>query len=278
MLKKLISISLFSLLSIGALSGCSVVPAGNVGIKVYLYGGNKGVDHEVLGTGRYWIGFNEELYLFPVFQQNYPFTKSQEEGNAKDESITFQTREGMTINTDVGISYSLDPNKVADIFQKYRKGVDEITHIVLRNSVRDNVNKLGSDLSVEEAYATKKREFLEKVTLAVKTEFEPIGIKIDKIYLIGEMRIPKEVTDALNSKIKATQDAQRMQNEVATARAQAEKTIVAAEADARAIALKKAQLSRELIEYEAVQKWNGVLPTYTGGAVPFINLNPSKEK
>jgi hypothetical protein len=43
--------------------GCSKVPAGNVGVKVYLLGTNKGVDHEVLGVGRYWIGFNEELYL-----------------------------------------------------------------------------------------------------------------------------------------------------------------------------------------------------------------------
>ena len=37
-------------------SGCTKVPAGNVGIKVYLLGGAKGVESEVLGVGRYWIG------------------------------------------------------------------------------------------------------------------------------------------------------------------------------------------------------------------------------
>jgi hypothetical protein len=32
--------------------------------------------------------------------------------------------------------------------------------------------------------------------------------------------------------------------------------------------------NRGLVEYEAVQKWNGILPVYMmGDAVPFLNLN-----
>lgn len=48
---------------------CAKVEAGYVGVRVNLLGGNKGVDSEVLGVGRYWIGWNQELYLFPTFQQ-----------------------------------------------------------------------------------------------------------------------------------------------------------------------------------------------------------------
>ena len=52
-------------------TGClRKVPAGNVGIKVYLLGGEKGVDAEQKGPGRYWIGWNEDLYLFPTYKQN----------------------------------------------------------------------------------------------------------------------------------------------------------------------------------------------------------------
>ena len=50
-------------------TGCSKVEAGYVGVKVYLLGGSKGVDSEVVGVGRYWVGWNEELYKFPTFQQ-----------------------------------------------------------------------------------------------------------------------------------------------------------------------------------------------------------------
>ena len=36
------------------LGACSKVPTGHVGLKVYLLG-NRGVDQEVLGVGRYFI-------------------------------------------------------------------------------------------------------------------------------------------------------------------------------------------------------------------------------
>ena len=35
--------------------------------------------------------------------------------------------------------------------------------------------------------------------------------------------------------------------------------------------------NRGLVEYEAVQKWDGVLPVYMmGDAVPFINMTPKQ--
>ena len=58
-----------------SLAACSTVPAGHVGVKVYLLGGSKGVDSEELGVGRYWIGWNEQLYIFPTYMQNYTWTR-----------------------------------------------------------------------------------------------------------------------------------------------------------------------------------------------------------
>ena len=107
-------------------TACSKVPAGYVGVKVNLYGTSKGVQAEELAVGRYWIGMNEELYTFPTFTQNYVWTRSTTEGSPNDESISFQTNEGVVVNTDVGISYHINSKKVTDIFQKYRKGIDEI--------------------------------------------------------------------------------------------------------------------------------------------------------
>jgi hypothetical protein len=96
----------------------SKVPAGNVGVKVYLLGSSKGVDSEEVGPGRYWVGWNEDLFLFPTFTQNYVWTRDPDETGNEDESISFQTSEGMTVNADVGISYAIQPGKANDIFQK----------------------------------------------------------------------------------------------------------------------------------------------------------------
>lgn len=260
------------LLALPLVSACSDVPAGHVGVKVFLLGGSKGVDHEVLSVGRYWIGWNQKLYLFPTYQQNYTWTQSAHEGSEHDESITFQTKEGMSINMDIGISYSLDPAKISLVFQKYRKGVQEITDIYLRNAVRDAINELGSSYTVEEAYALKKNDFMARVQTKVREEVGPIGIVIDHIYIVGAMRLPAAVMAALNSKIEATQTAQKIQNEVAQARAQAEKVLVGARAEAEANRIKQQAISDNLLKYEAIQKWDGKLPSVTGGNMPFIQV------
>ncbi len=246
-------------------------------------GGKKGVDHESLGTGRYWIGINEELYLFPTFTQNYVWTAGEDEGSEEDESITFQTIEGMTVGADVGISYSIVPDKVPLIFQKYRRGVTEITDTFLRNMVRDAFVQASSTQSVEYVYGKGKSELIRSVEFNVQEQVKDIGIKIERVYLIGELRLPEQVVQALNSKIKATQESQQRENEVKTAEAEAKKKIAEAEGQAQSILkVAKAQaeaniilaksITSELVKYKSVEKWDGVMPKIVSdGVMPMIN-------
>lgn len=269
-----------------SLAACSTVPAGHVGVKVYLLGGSKGVDSEELGVGRYWIGMNEQLYIFPTYMQNYTWTKEPDSTGPEDESISFQTIEGMTANADVGVSYQLDPTKINKIFQTYRRGVDEITDTFLRNMVRDALVKQASVKPIEYIYGAGKADLMAAVQADVQRQVQNIGIKIDKIYWIGEIRLPQTVIDSINAKNAATQMAQQRQNEVAQARAEAEKKVAEAKGEADSILLKarsqseanrilSQSITQELVQYRALDKWDGVLPRMTGnGVVPFINVDP----
>lgn len=268
------------------LAACSKVPAGNVGIKAYLLGSSKGVDVEQLGPGRYWIGWNEELYLFPTFTQNYTWTKACAEGDCTNEELGFQTIEGLAVTADVGISYRVDPSKAALVFQKYRKGVDEITDIYLRNMVRDSLVKNASNMAVESVYGAGKGRLIDAVQKDVAAQVAAIGIIVEKVYWIGELRLPATVTDSINAKIKMTQQAQQAQNEVAKAEAEAKIKVATAtgnaeamriesEAQANAIRVKAAAITAnpEIVQMTAVEKWDGHLPTTNaGGALPFINV------
>lgn len=277
-----------AVLMLGTVAACSTVPAGHVGVKVFLLGGDKGVDSEELGVGRYWIGPNEQLYIFPTFMQNYVWTKDPTEGSPNDESISFQTADGMTANADVGISYSIDPSKVTTIFQTYRRGVDEITDTFLRNMVRDAIVKEASTKPIEYVYGAGKAELMASVQKDVMDQVGAIGIKIDKIYWIGEIRLPQTVIDSINAKNAATQMAQQRQNEVAQATAESQKKVAEAKGDADSILLKaqaQAQankilaqsLTPEFVQYEALQKWDGKLPTMTGSnAIPFVDVTGVK--
>lgn len=273
-------------LAVLALAACSKVPAGNVGVKAYLLGTNKGVDVEELGPGRYWIGMNEELYLFPTFTQNYTWTKECQEGDCGNEELGFQTIEGLAVTADVGISYRVDPAKAALIFQKYRKGVDEITDIYLRNMVRDSLVKNASNMPVESVYGAGKTKLIESVQSDVAKQVEAIGIVVEKVYWIGELRLPQSVVASINSKIQMTQQAQQAENQVrkaeadakiqvATATGAAESLRIQSEAEANAIRVKANAITAnpEIVQMTAVEKWNGQLPTTTaGGALPFINI------
>lgn len=280
---KKLSVFMMLLLSVMVFSGCSKVPSGHVGIKVYLLGNAKGADTEVLDVGRYWVGINEELHLFPTFQKNYVWTKSVEEGSPRDESITFQTAEGLECNADIGISYHIDPNKVSVIFQKYRKGIKEITDVFLRNIVRDSLVKISSTMPVETVYGKGKAQLIERAENMVRQELAETGIVIDSLYWIGSIRLPEKVVKALNDKIEATQRSQKKENELREEQAEAKKRVAKSQGEAEAIltvAKAKAQantiisksLTPTLIEYEKVQKWDGKLPTYTGNGQSFLQM------
>jgi len=244
-----------------------------------------------LTPGRYWIGWNEELYLFPTFTQNYVWTKESVPGSEADESIGFQTKEGLTVNADIGISYAIDPAFVAAVFQKYRRGVDEITDTFLRNMVRDALVKAASRLPIESVYGTGKTDLIAEVEKVVRDQVDSLGIKVERIYWIGELRLPQQVTQAINAKITATQTAMLRRNEVEQAQAEADKERARAQGEADAkLALAKAEAEAIQIKGEAlrqnsnlvqlmwVEKWNGQMPTYmlgSDGATMMIQA-PSK--
>jgi len=270
---------------IGAFTSCTKVPAGYVGVKVYLLGTSKGVDSEELGVGRYYIGINEELYKFPTFKQNYVWTRDPAEGSRNDESITFQTEEGMSCNADVGITYHLEPSKISKIFQTYRKGIEEITDIYMRNHVRDAFNDVCSKYKVEKVYGKGKAALLKEVNRKVSDALVAQGIIVDKIYLISGIRLPETVVARLNAKIEATQNAEKVENELREATATAAKQVAIAKGEAKANGLRKASITPSMIEYErvmnerlALEKWDGVLPTtmLPNTSVPFVGLNKNK--
>ena len=223
-MKKIISLSLCLFIALAFVSCISTVPAGYRGIKVYLLGNRKGVAEKQLGVGAYFLGFNQKIYTFPVFQQNYIW-----DGN---NAINFQSKEGLDVSGDFGISYSLVADSVPAIFQKYRRGIEEITNVFLRNMVRDALNNVSSRMPIESIYGIHKRDLLNKVDSMVSKQTRHYGIIIERIYTIGELHLPITIETAINAKLEANQKAQQGQNEVKAVEAEATKKIVRSKAEA----------------------------------------------
>jgi regulator of protease activity HflC (stomatin/prohibitin superfamily) len=269
------------ILSCGSM-GCATIPAGYRGVKVYYLGDSDGNELRELGIGRYaYSPFTQAVYKFPTFQQNVLWREADGGG------VRFQSREGVTVGVDLGMSYTIDAKKVKVLFQTYRRGIEEITDSFLRHIVVDACNRVAGTMGVEDIYGAKKAEFIAKVNADVAAQIEAAGIRVDRIYIVGSFRLPATVVAAIDTKIAATQRAQQRENELREAEAESAKRIakakgaaeaerIAAEAEARAIALRSEKLTPELLQYEAIQRWNGQLPTHvTGADVPFIAIPPA---
>ncbi|MEG1586426.1 MAG: SPFH domain-containing protein [Bacteroidales bacterium] len=281
---KMKKLFLFMLVCMTALSfsSCNKVPAGNVGIKFYLLGQEKGVDYETLSPGRYYIGVNEELYLFPTQRQNKVWTNDITEDSEAEEGFEFQSKEGMKLEANIGIEYQINSENVPLVFEMYKKGCAEITNVVLRNAVRDALNTAASTRTAEQMYGPGKVEFMQEVKTIVTQKSKEKYITVNDIYLLGNMGIPSSVTEALNKKIEASQRAEQRENELREAEAQAKKDIAKAKGEAEAIMTRakgeaeanrvlSASITPTLVEYKKIERWNGELPTVSGSA-SIVNL------
>ncbi|AUV59096.1 SPFH domain-containing protein [Escherichia phage VEc25] len=275
---KYIAVAIAGLIIALSLTSCyDRVEPGNVGIIVNRLGEDKGVENEVKGVGRYWLTWNEELYTFPTFKQMKTY----------DGLFYFQLSDGTQIGHQMAISYKVNPTKVTNIFQTYRKGVNEITEQDLRQRIADVLNRQGNLINTDTFIDGGKSKLLDSVTDTIRKEMEPVGIDIIAISWIGAPEYPDNVKRAINAKVEATQKTlqreQEIQQRVAEANMEREQAkgvadaiLIKAKAEADAIRLRGEALTENpnVMQLEAINKWNGTLPTtmIPGATTPFVNV------
>jgi len=247
--------------------GCTNVPQGSVGIKVRTTGSERGIDSNVYPAGWSAISPTEKMYTYPVYTTNYSFTKDVTEGSPTNEEFMVQSSDGLMCGLDIGLEMHFEQSKVVDMFKKYRKDVEGIRNIVVRNSIRDALNTYGSKLTAEEIFATKKMDLIDSVRVKVTRDLLPTGIFIEKLTVLNGVRPPESIQKAINAKVAATQMAIQRENELRTAEAEAKKLIAEAEGVAQSNRLKTVTASPEVIrmmeldvQREWVAKWDGKMP------------------
>lgn len=106
-------------------------------------------------------------------------------------------------------------------------------------------------------------------------------INVSKLSITG-LGLNNQFTEAVNQKVIAVQEAERAKNVTQRIEEEAKQKVIAAEAEAKAMRIKSEALKQNsnLVEFNAVEKWDGKLPVYMmgNGTLPFINLTPKGEK
>ena len=286
------------------LIGCSTltrVDAGHVGIRVRLAGSERGVQDMPVVMG--WVFYNpisEQIIVFPTSVQNVVWTASPHEGKPIDESITFSSTEGVNINADIGLSFHIDPLMAPKLYGRFRQNnMLLLADGYMRNAVREAFSDVTSKMPVQEIYGSGKSKMLNDVTMKCRDILGKDGIVIDQLTINGTLRLPQNVADAINRAMEATQNAIQSENKVRQVRAEADQAItqahgaaeatrekaqgeadsiiIRARAEAKANETIRLSVSPAVLQYRALEHWDGKLPQYNGGGqIPMLTIDASK--
>jgi len=217
-------------------SSCTRVDVGHVGIRVRLAGSERGVEDAPIVTG--WVVYNpltEAIIEFPTNVQNVVWTASPNEGSPIDESITFASSEGVSVNADVGLAFHIDPSTAPHLYARFRESdVQVLAHGYVRNVVREALSEGASQMTVQDIYGVRKTELLHAAQAAIEERLEGEGFVIDQLSFVSALRLPPNVVESINEAMAATQNAIQAENRVRQVRAEAEQTIAQARGDAEA--------------------------------------------
>ena len=247
--------------------GYERVDAGYEGIKVNLYGDDKGVDDITLVTGAVWYNpITTAVYEYPTFVQTVDYAP-----------FSINAKDGSSFTVDPTISLKIVDGKSAEVFKKYRK--EDITEVInttlynyVRNAFRIQLNNYTTDELV-----SKREEFEKAIEDRLAKELLAENFQLEQ--MTSGLQYPKTLVNAIDAKNAAVQEAQKSQNEVLKTKAEAEKKIAAASGEAQALKIKgdaeaeynrkiAASLSPLIVQQMMLDKWDGKLPVY--GTVPTL--------
>lgn len=239
------------------------IDAGHEGIKVNLYGSDKGVDDVNLVTGAVWYNpWTTAVYEYPSFVQTVDFPP-----------FTVNAQEGPEFTIDPTVSLKIIDGKTPQIFKKYRKALPDVISSTIYNYVKDayrvQINSFTTD------YIISHRDSIEKATESyLAKQLYKEGFELGPV--TSGLKYPQSIVDAVSAKSKAIQEAQRVQNELAVVQAEAEKVLVKAKAEAEANKLREQALTPAILQKMWIEKWDGTLPTVTSGNNMMLNLKDLK--
>lgn len=247
--------------------GYERVDAGYEGIKVNLYGDDKGVDDITLVTGAVWYNsITTAVYEYPTFVQTVDYAP-----------FSINAKDGSSFTVDPTISLKIVDGKSAEVFKKYRK--EDITEVInttlynyVRNAFRIQLNNYTTDELV-----SKREEFEKAIEERLSKELLAENFQLEQ--MTSGLQYPQTLVNAIDAKNAAVQEAQKAQNEVLKIKAEAEKKIAAADGEAQALKIKgdaeaeynrkiAASLSPLIVQQMMLDKWDGKLPVY--GTVPTL--------
>ena len=259
------------LIILGVLTSCiKQIDAGQIGVKS-LFGK---VDDQILTSGLNVINPLVDIKVVDIKTQNYTMSGIHDEGDkAGDDAIRVLTADGLEVVIDLTVLYRVisteAPRIVKETGLDFR---DKIVRPLTRTKIRDNsVYFTAIDL-----YSTKRDLFQGRIFKSIEEDFRKRGLVLEQL-LVRNITLPATVKGSIEEKIKAEQDAQKMEFVLQKEKQEAERKRVEAQGIADYQKIISSGLGDKQLQYEQIQVMKGLITSPNakviimgGGKTPVI--------
>lgn len=206
--------------------------------------GERGV---VLRLGEYKYTMNEGLnFKAPFIDSVY---KMQIRDKSYNSDVEVSSKDMQTIKISSSLVYSLDSQKVGDIYRRYGNNIEST---IIKPTVAEVINATIAQYPIEE-FVSKRDEISKKIMGTIRTRLSDIGIDI-KSFLITNHDFSDDYNKAIEQKKIAEQAA-------ITAEYNKQK----AQLDSEANKYRNEGLSKYVLMEKFLDKWDGHMPKVLTG-------------
>ena len=222
------------------------VEPGMVGVKK-LFGK---VSNNILESGLNIINPLVKVVMFDIRTENYTMSGVHDEGAVRgDDAIRVLSADGLEVIVDLTVLYKVVPSEAPRILKEV--GTD-YRNVIVRPICRTGIRNNAVYYDAVSLYSTKRDEFQNRIFSAIESNFKERGLLLEQL-LIRNLTLPESVKAAIESKINAEQEAQKMTFVLQKERQEAERKRVEAQGIADYQKILSSGLSDRLLQYEMIK-------------------------
>lgn len=231
----------------GVLTSCFIqIEPGQVGVKT-LFGK---VQPGVLNEGLNVINPLIDVVRFDARTQNYTMSGVQDEGQKMgDDAIRVLSADGLEVVIDLTVLFRIQGEKAPELLRSVGR---DYRDVIVRPITRTKIRDFAAYYDAVSLYSTKRDEFQQRLTQAIEAEFSNRGLVMEQV-LIRNISLPESVKAAIEAKINAEQESQKMRFVLDKERQEAERKRVEAQGIADYQRILTLSLTDKLLQYEQIK-------------------------
>lgn len=232
---------------LGVMTACFVqIQPGEAGVKT-LFGK---IQDGVLTEGLNVVNPMMDVRRFDVRTQNYTMSSTHDEGDKMgDDAIRVLSSDGLEVTIDMTILFRIIPDKSPEILRTIG---EDYVDVIVRPLTRTKIRDFAAYYDAVSLYSTKRDEFQTRLFKAISDEFTLRGLVLEQV-LIRNINLPESVKAAIESKINAEQESQKMRFVLDKEKQEADRKRVEAQGIADYQRILTASLTDKLLQYEQIK-------------------------